>query len=145
MIVYPRVVALDQIGIPPRHLFGDQRIRRPIITDPTRTVACATTARKTPSATPLEGDRPRPDPANEVFEPTTEVRFGVFLNLDTFEHYWEGLDYDRAERASPAASVAMRAIDERHTVGMYANGVVGGSDQALRIRPAAVRLRPARS
>jgi uncharacterized protein (DUF58 family) len=137
VIVYPRVVSLDDLGIPPRHLFGDQRIRRPIITDPTRTVGVRdyrpedtfrhvhwkATARVQALQT-------------KIFEPTTEVRFGVFLNLDTFEHYWEGLDYDRAERAIvAAASVAMRAIDERHTVGIYANGVVGGSDQALRIRP----------
>lgn len=137
LIVYPRVVALDAIGIPPRHLFGDLRVRRQIITDPSRTIGVrdyrpedsfrhihwSATARTQTLQT-------------KVFEPTTEVQFGVFLNLDTFEHYWEGVDYERAENAiSVAASIAMRAIEERHTVGMYANGVVGGSDQPLRVRP----------
>jgi hypothetical protein len=71
----------------------------------------------------------------KIFEPTTEIQFGVFLNLDTFEHYWEGIDYERAEGAIVvAASVALRALQEKHAVGMYANGVVGGSDQALRVR-----------
>ena len=137
IMVYPRVVTLDRIGIPPRHLFGDLRVRRQIITDPSRTVGVrdyrpedsfrhihwSATARTQSLQT-------------KVYEPTTEVQFGVFLNLDTFEHYWEGVDYERAEKAiSVAASIAMRAIEERHAVGMYANGVVGGSDQPLRVRP----------
>ena len=136
LTVYPRVVALEDVNIPARHLFGDQRIRRQIITDPSRTagvrdyrpedsirfVDWKATARVQTLQT-------------KVFEPTTEIQFGVFLNLDTFEHYWEGLDYERAEGAIiVAASIAMRALRERHAVGMYANGVVGGSDQALRVR-----------
>ncbi|MGH9175581.1 MAG: DUF58 domain-containing protein, partial [Vicinamibacterales bacterium] len=72
----------------------------------------------------------------KVFEPTTAVQFGVFLNLDTFEHYWEGIDYERAENAiTTAASLAIHALEARQTVGMFANGVVGGSDQPLRVRP----------
>ncbi|HEX5164427.1 MAG TPA: DUF58 domain-containing protein [Thermomicrobiales bacterium] len=137
IIVYPRVVPLDEIGIPPRHLFGDLRIRRQIITDPSRAVGVReyrpedsfryvhwkATARTQELQT-------------KVFEPTTAVQFGVFLNLDTFEHYWEGIDYQRAENAiTVAASLAIHALDTRHTVGMYANGVVGGSDQPLRVRP----------
>jgi uncharacterized protein (DUF58 family) len=137
VMVFPRVVSLEEMGIPPRHLFGDQRVRRQIITDPSRIMGVRdyhpedsfrhvhwnATARTQSLQT-------------KVFEPTTTVQFGVFLNLDTFEHYWEGIDYDRAENAiAVAASISMRAIDERHTVGMYANGVVGGSDQPLRIRP----------
>lgn len=137
LLVYPYVVPLDQLGIPPRHLFGDLRIRRQIVTDPARTIGVRdyrpedsfryvhwkATARTQSLQT-------------KVFEPTTAVQFGVFLNLDTFEHYWEGLDYERAEEAiTAAASIATRAITERHTVGMYANGVVAGSDQPLRIRP----------
>jgi uncharacterized protein (DUF58 family) len=137
IIVYPRVVPLDQIGIPPRHLFGELRIRRQIITDPSRAVGVRdyrpedsfrhvhwkATARTQQLQT-------------KVFEPTTAVQFGVFLNLDTFEHYWEGIDYQRAENAiTVAASLAVHALEERHTVGMFANGVVGGSDQPLRVRP----------
>jgi uncharacterized protein (DUF58 family) len=137
IIVYPRVVPLDEIGIPPRHLFGDLRIRRQIIPDPSRAVGVReyrpedsfrhvhwkATARTQQLQT-------------KVFEPTTAVQFGVFLNLDTFEHYWEGIDYQRAENAiTVAASIAIHALDTRHTVGMFANGVVGGSDQPLRVRP----------
>jgi uncharacterized protein (DUF58 family) len=137
VMVFPTVVQLEDIDIPPRHLFGDLRARRQMISDPSRTIGVRdyhpedsfryvhwnATARAQRLQT-------------KVFEPTTTVQFGVFLNLDTFQHYWEGIDYDRAENAiTVAASLAMRAISERHAVGMYANGVVGGSDQPLRIRP----------
>jgi uncharacterized protein (DUF58 family) len=137
ILVYPRIVSLDHIGIPPQHLFGDQRQQRMIITDPTRTVGVRDyrpedTFRHihwnaTARAQKLQ---------TKVYEPSTSVQFGVFLNLDTFEHYWEGIDYERAENAiTVAASVAVRAVEARHTVGMYANGVIGGSDQPLRVRP----------
>ena len=135
--VYPAIADLDSIIVPARHLFGDQRIVRPIITDPMRTIGVRdyrpedsfrhihwkATARTQSLQT-------------KVFEPTTSIQFGIFLNLDTFERYWEGLDFDRAEGAIiTAATMASHAIDADHMVGMYANGVVGGSDQGLRIRP----------
>ena len=136
-IVYPRVVPLDQINIPPRHLFGDLRIRRQIITDPSRAVGVRDyrpedTFRYVHWKATARAQRLQ----TKVFEPTTTVQFGIFLNLDTFEHYWEGIDYEKAESAiTVAASMAVHALDERQTVGMFANGVVGGSDQPLRIRP----------
>jgi uncharacterized protein (DUF58 family) len=137
LTVYPRIVTLDQIGIPPRHLFGELSVRRLIITDPSRAVGVREYRpedefrfvhwKATARAQTLQ---------TKVFEPTTTAQFGVFLNLDTFEHYWEGVDYERAEAAIVvAASLATTALAERKTVGMFANGVVGGSDQPLRIRP----------
>ncbi len=135
--VYPAIADLDSIVIPARHLFGDQRIVRPIITDPMRTAGIRdyrpedsfrhihwkATARTQTLQT-------------KIFEPTTSIQFGIFLNLDTFERYWEGLDFERAEGAIiTAATLASQAVEAEHMVGMYANGVVGGSDQALRVRP----------
>jgi len=137
LLVYPRVVPLAQIGIPPRHLFGEQSTRRLVITDPSRVVGVRDYRPEDSfrhvhwKATARTGAL-----QSKVFEPTTTIQFGVFLNLDTFEHYWEGIDYERAEDAITAtASIAIRALDERRTVGVYANGVSGGSDQPLRVRP----------
>jgi uncharacterized protein (DUF58 family) len=135
--VYPPIADLDRILVPARHLFGEQRIRRPIITDPMRTIGIRDYRpedsfrhihwKATARAQTLQ---------TKVFEPTTSIQFGIFLNLDTFERYWEGLDFERAEGAIiTAATLASHAVEQGHTVGLYANGVVGGSDQALRIRP----------
>jgi uncharacterized protein (DUF58 family) len=137
LIVYPRVVPLERIGIPPRHLFGDLRIQRQLITDPSRTIGVRDYRPEDSFRSVHWYATARTQRLQaKVFEPTTATHFGVFLNLDTFEHYWEGIDYERAEHAiTVAASIASRAIAERNAVGMYANGVVGGSDQALRVRP----------
>lgn len=137
ILVYPRIAKLDEIGIPARHLLGELAIRRPIVTDPTRTVGVRdyrpedsfrdihwnATARTMQLQT-------------KVYEPTTTQQYGIFLNLDTFERYWEGLDFDRAEGAIiVAATIAKIAVERGHAVGMYANGVVANSDQPLRVRP----------
>jgi hypothetical protein len=61
---------------------------------------------------------------------------GIFANLDTFDHYWEGLDVEVAEQVIEiAASIAIWADRQRFATGIYANGIVAGSDQALRIPP----------
>lgn len=135
--VYPKIADLDEIGIPARHLFGEQRIQRHIITDPSRTIGIRDYRpedsirfvhwKATARTQTLQ---------SRVFEPSTTLQFGVFLNLDTFEKYWEGLDFNRAEGAIvTAATIAIRALDAGHAAGMYANGVAGGSDQPLRVRP----------
>ena len=135
--VYPAIADLDRILVPARHLFGEQRIQRPIITDPMRTIGIRDYRpedsfrhihwKATARAQTLQ---------TKIFEPTTSIQFGIFLNLDTFERYWEGLDFERAEGAIiTAATIAVHAVEDELMVGMYANGVVGGSDQALRIRP----------
>lgn len=137
LMVYPQVVALDDLGIPPRHLFGDLRTRRMLIDDPSRTIGVRDyhpedSIRHVHWNATARAQRLQ----TRVFEPSTAMQFGVFLNLDTFEHYWEGVDYEQAEYAIiVAASIAMRAYTEKQTVGMYANGVLGGSDQPLRVRP----------
>lgn len=135
--VYPPIADLNHIIMPARHLFGDQQIHRPIITDPIRTIGIRDYRpedsfrhihwKATARAQRLQ---------TKIFEPTTSIQFGIFLNLDTFERYWEGLDFERAEGAIiTAATLASHAVEQGHMVGMYANGVVGGSDQGLRIRP----------
>ncbi len=137
VIVYPKIAQLDEISIPPRHLFGDQRIRRQILTDPSRTVGIRD-YRPEDSIRHIhwKATARMQSLQTKVFDPTTTTQFGVFLNLDTFERYWEGVDHDRAEGAIVvAATVASKAIDEEYAVGLYANGVVSGSDQALRVKP----------
>lgn len=137
IIVYPRIIPLEQLGLPPLHPFGAARVPRHLITDPSRTVGIR-------EYRPEDSFRFIHWKATarlqkmqvKVFEPTVSVQLGVFLSLDTYERYWEGVDYERAESAIVAAgSLAADALDRRYAVGMYANGVLAGSDQTLRIHP----------
>jgi uncharacterized protein (DUF58 family) len=71
-----------------------------------------------------------------VPEPTTLLQVGIFANLDTFDHYWEGLDVITSERVIEiAAAVATWAARAGSAFGLYANGIVTGSDQPIRLIP----------
>lgn len=137
LIVYPRVVPLEQLGLPALHPFGDQRVPRHLITDPSRTIGVRD-YRPEDSFRYIhwKATARQQEVQVKVFEPTVSVQLGVFLSLDTYERYWEGVDYERAESAIvAAASLAAHGLKQRYLVGMYANGVLAGSDQTLRIHP----------
>lgn len=137
IIVYPRVVSLDELAIPPRGAFGDTRSRRALIVDPQRTVGTrdyrpddsfrAIHWKATARAGGLQV---------RVFEPTTVTQLGIFLNLDTPLQPWRALDsVDFEPLVSVAASLASRALDERYAVGVYSNRLMTGSSRTLRIAP----------
>jgi len=137
IVVYPRVVSLPELGFPPRLVLGETRVARHLLSDPSRVVGVRDYRPDDPfrsihwKATARQGAL-----QVRIAEPTTTLQLAIFLNLDTFEHYWEGLDVPTAERAiEVAASVASWASGQRYAVGVYANGVVAGSDQALRVPP----------
>lgn len=135
VIVYPRLLALPELGIPPRQLFGLDRTARALLTDPLRTIGVRDyqvedSFRHVHWKATAKYQRPQV----KVFEPATVRQLGIFVNLDTFQHYWEGLDTARSEAAiAVTASLASHAIGERYGVGVFANGLVGGSDQVLRV------------
>lgn len=137
LLVYPRIVPLERLGLPPRQPFGEARATFHLLPDPARTVG-------------VRDYRPEDafrfvhwkatarlqEVQVKVFEPAVAVQLGIFLNLDTYERPWEGIDYIRAESAIvAAASLARHGLAEREQVGVYANGVLVGSDQHLRVRP----------
>jgi uncharacterized protein (DUF58 family) len=137
IIVYPRILSLDELAIPPRGAFGDARSRRALILDPQRTVGTrdyrpddsfrAIHWKATARAGGLQV---------RVFEPTTVTQLGIFLNLDTPQQPWRALDsVDFEPLVSVAASLAARALDERYAVGVYSNRLMTGSSRTLRIAP----------
>jgi uncharacterized protein (DUF58 family) len=137
LLVYPRVVDLPDLALPSREPIGEIRASRVLLADPSRVVGVRDYRTDDPfrsihwKATARQGKL-----QVRVPEPTTALRLGIFLNLDTFDHYWEGLDLDLSERAIVvAASLAVWAEQTRYAVGIYANGLVAGSDQALRLPP----------
>jgi uncharacterized protein (DUF58 family) len=71
-----------------------------------------------------------------VFEQTTTQVLAIFLNIETFLYYWEGIEPERAEWAiSVAASLARYADEQRYSFGLYSNASVTESGEAVRILP----------
>ena len=137
LIVYPHVVPLPDLGIPPRSAFGDTRVPRALLVDPLKPVGVRDY---------------RPDDSFRhvhwkatarvqelqvrVFEPTTVTQLGIFINLDSSGQYWRGLDTPQMEAViSAAASLATHAVEERHALGVYSNRLLAGSNRALRVPP----------
>jgi uncharacterized protein (DUF58 family) len=137
MIVYPRIHKIEDLHLPALLPFGERRVPRHLLSDPARVVG-------------IRDYRPE-DPFRRIHwkatarlmqlqvrveEPVTAPQLGIFVNLDTFEHYWEGLDVEVSERAIEiAASIAVWADRQRFATGVYANGIIAGSDQSLRVAP----------
>jgi uncharacterized protein (DUF58 family) len=137
VIVYPRIHELEELGFPALQPFGETRVARHLLTDPARVVGI----RDYRPEDPFRGIHWKATARLmrlqvKVEEPVTDPQLGIFVNLDTFDHYWEGLDVQVAEQAiEVAASIAVWAERQRFATGIYANGIIAGSDQALRVAP----------
>ncbi len=137
ILVYPKVVPLDELGIPARYLLGETRAPRQLFTDPVRTVG----VRDYRPGDPFRhihwpATARRQQLQVKQFEPVATLQMAIFLDLDTFAHYWEGLRTEITELGiSAAASVARAAFEAHYAVGLYVNGVAAESDQTVRIAP----------
>ncbi len=136
LIVYPRLLPLNELGLPPRHPLGDLRARQ-LIRDPLRTIGVRDYHPEDPlkdvhwSATARTGTL-----QTRVYEPTTANELAIFLDLDTFERYWEGIDPEQVERMiSAAATLATAGLAEGYAVGLYVNGAPVEFEQLVRLPP----------
>jgi uncharacterized protein (DUF58 family) len=137
LTVYPRIVTMEELGLPPRHLLGETNVRRTVITDPTRTIGTRDYRPEDPfKAIHWKASARAGAYQTKVYEPTANLQIAVFLNLDTVTRYYEGVDQEHLERAiSVSASIAQWAIAEKFAVGIFANGLLAQTDQMLRIPP----------
>ena len=116
IIVYPRVHEIAELGFPALQPFGETRVAHHLLTDPARVVGI----RDYRPEDPFRGIHWKATARMmrlqvKVEEPVTAPQLGIFVNLDTFDHYWEGLDVEVAEQAiEVAASIAVWA--DRHAM-----------------------------
>jgi uncharacterized protein (DUF58 family) len=142
LMVYPKVVSLEQLRLPSSSPFGDVPLKRQwLFEDPMRTVGVREYR---------PGDSPRrlhwkataraPDQTLQVrvFEPTTSHRIHILLNVNTSDQNWswQGYDPQALEAAiTTAASVASWATQHGLPVGLAANAKLFHSSTAARILP----------
>jgi uncharacterized protein (DUF58 family) len=142
LLVYPKIVPLEQLRLPASNPFGDVPIQRQwLFEDPMRTIGVREYR---------PGDSPRrlhwkataraPDQSLQVklFEQTTNHRLHVLLNVNTSEQNWswQGYDPQALEAAiTTAASVANWAVDHGLLVGLAANAKLFHSSASVRIPP----------
>ncbi len=137
LIVYPRIVPLEQPGIPSKQPLGDIRTKRHIFQDPVLTMGVRdyhfgdslkrihwkTTARIGKLQT-------------KAFEPTTSVDMGIFLDVRTVQPPGWGLVAQSLELGvMAAASIANHAMSAGYRVGLYANQRRQPIGELVRIPP----------
>jgi len=142
LLVYPKVVALDRLGLPAADPFGNMPVRRQwLFQDPVRTVGVRDYR---PGDSPRHLDwkatarMPSQQLQVKVYEPTTSYRLLVLLNVSTssVNWSWQGYDPEVLEASiTTAASVANWAVERGLLVGLAANAKLFRSSAALRIAP----------
>ena len=137
LVVYPRVVPLDQLGLPDRRPFGEIKGGERIFEDPSRFLGLRDYRPSDPlKRIDWKATARRQALQVRVFDPTVATHIMVLLNICTFEAPLQGYDPVLLERAiTVAASIAKYAFDERCAVGLLANASIPESDQPLRILP----------
>lgn len=140
LLVYPRVVPLNALGLPALHPLGDLTARRHLLDDPTRIVGARSYAQTDPiRRIHWKATAKSQELRSKLYEATTSHRFAIFLNLDTLGKYAEYRGFVRALlelNILTAASIASWAIEEGHLTGLYANGYLPQGLRWIRIPPA---------
>ncbi len=134
LLVYPRLLSLADLGLPARNPIGDRRAPS-LLHDPLRTVGVRAYVPSDPlkqvhwAATARTGSL-----QTRVYEATTTRVLSLFLDLDTFEYYYEGLDPALVEHMiSITATLARAGLEAGYAVGLYANGAPAEAEHLARL------------
>jgi uncharacterized protein (DUF58 family) len=139
LLVYPRILPLEELGIPSRHPFGDLRVRRHLFEDPILVM----TTRDYAAGDPLKHIHWKASARSQtmqsrVFEHTTSVDLAVFLDTRTVSDtiYWSLISPDFLETAVlTATSISADAIKKDFGVGFYSNEYYWYSDRLMKLPP----------
>lgn len=138
LIVYPRVVPLDRLGLPTRRPFGDLKSRNRLFEDPMRFAG----VREYQQGDPLNRIHWKASAGSgrlqvKLLDPSANFGLAVFLNTWAHNLFWEGSEEQSLETGCVlAASIVNWAGDEGLPVGLYANGLTAGWGMNLRLPPA---------
>ncbi len=136
LLVYPRLLALRELGLPAHNPLGDVRAGL-LLRDPLRVVGVRDYAPGDPLKDVHWGATARTGSLQtRIYEPTTSHVLAIFLDLDTFEYYYEGIDPVQVERMISATATLMQSgLEAGYAVGLYANGAPAEDEHLARLPP----------
>ena len=135
LLVYPRIVDLQQLIFPAEHPSGDGRGYRPLYQDRSRFMGHRDYLPSDPmkhidwkaSARLLRLQ-------TKVFEPVVSLNVLIALNATTGEYPWQGIIRRYFERAvTAAASVASHSAERRYSFGLVSNAVASYAGRWLSV------------
>ena len=137
LMVYPKILPLEKLGIPSRQPLGEIRTRNHIFQDPVLTMGI----REYQYGDSLKSIHWKSTARTgrlqtKIFEPTTTIDMGIFLDVRTVKPPYWGVISEKLELAIvTAASMANNALSERYRVGLYVNQNNPDSPELIRILP----------
>ena len=136
-LVYPRVVPITDLIVPPRQPFGDMRPDRSVIEDPMRMAGVREyQPGDSPKRIHWRATARTGTLQTRVYEPSASPVAAVFLDTITFSFLWEGQNSALLELAvTSAASLANQLLQGRHQVGLYANAPIPNKSRSVRVPP----------
>lgn len=137
LLVYPKIVPVAALGLPPMHPFGDERTQRRVLDDPLRLLGTREyVAGDSYRHIHWKATARRQQLQTKLFEPSASRPLAIFLNLRTAHFINEGVDPVLLEFGiSVAASVAHWGWQQSQPVGLFTNSVLPLSNERIRILP----------
>lgn len=137
LIVYPRIYAIADLRLPTKNPFGQVRVTGSLYDDPLRPAGVRPWQPEDElRRVHWKATARQQTLLSRVYEPSEEQVVQLFLNVATLTRHWHGYIPELQERAiSVAGSLAALAVEERHPVGLIANGALPGADQSIRLLP----------
>ncbi len=136
-LVYPRVVPITDLIVPPRQPFGDLKPQRSVIEDPMRMSGVREyQPGDSPKRIHWRATARTGTMQTRVFEPSASPVAAIFLDTITFSFLWEGQNSALLELAvTTAASLSNQLLAGRHQVGLYANAPIPNKARTVRVPP----------
>lgn len=137
LMVYPKILPMEKLGIPSKQPFGDIRIRKHMFQDPMLTSGI----RDYQPGDSLKyihwkSSARRGELQTKVFEQTTTIDMGIFLDVRTIKPPLWGTMPQLLEAAIiVAASISNYAMTEGYRVGLYANQTMRSSNKLISLPP----------
>ena len=135
VLVYPRVVDLEQLVFPEQHPIGAARGKRPLYQDQSRFLALRDYLPTDPMKhIDWKASARRQSLQTKVFEPVVALNVLIAMNATTSEHTWQGSNRAFFERnVTAAASVASYCSAKGFSFGLASNAVASYSGKWLTI------------
>lgn len=137
LLVYPRIVSLETLGITSRNPFGDIRVRRHLFEDPIRVAS----VREYVHGDPLKRIHWKASARlrtlqSRVLETSTTVDLALFLDGRTvLPPSFGGVERLLETAIMAAASIAQYSAKQGYRVGLYSNEWYRGTDRVIRLPP----------
>ncbi len=135
LLVYPKIVSMEKLGLQAARPLGDFRAERRIIEDPLRLAAVRDyQAGDSIRHVHWKATARRGILQTKVFDPSASQQLMVCLNSQTFDNAYAGVMTDVFETAVVvAASIAHAALQQHRPVGLFANSGLRDSHYWLRV------------